>query len=333
MPPNWEIRVDETGRTFYVDHGNRLMTWRRPSVNPTPHPTPQTATSAMLDELLRRETRTFGQSVGSRNRGGAGPVAKSPPLAAIEEADDPPHGRRAVPESDGHDLSSQTGLVSAGDAGELRCEVSRGAIVRHVFLPPCHFGVPSGFCSSVSAATVTRLCRNRPVRSPRVTAFWTLSPPPFLQSKAPGIECITVVDVSEIDNLAVTSHSLPCVVARHAVGTQSTAVAPRRMSKQATRRILNCLYLLGFLCFTVILPPIPRGRVEDPSALLVDPADPEAPAAALRSPSAELALPQQPPRSVSSSPHSPALKTRSFIGFRCAYRCWSRVETRAVLLM
>ncbi|KAF9583082.1 hypothetical protein BGW38_010284 [Lunasporangiospora selenospora] len=31
LPPNWERRVDQLGRTYYVDHNNRTTTWTRPS--------------------------------------------------------------------------------------------------------------------------------------------------------------------------------------------------------------------------------------------------------------------------------------------------------------
>ena len=30
LPPNWERRVDQLGRTYYVDHNNRQTTWTRP---------------------------------------------------------------------------------------------------------------------------------------------------------------------------------------------------------------------------------------------------------------------------------------------------------------
>ncbi|KAF9956337.1 hypothetical protein BGZ70_009946, partial [Mortierella alpina] len=32
LPPNWERRVDQLGRTYYVDHNNRQTTWTRPSM-------------------------------------------------------------------------------------------------------------------------------------------------------------------------------------------------------------------------------------------------------------------------------------------------------------
>lgn len=31
LPPGWERRVDNLGRTYYVDHNSRSTTWTRPS--------------------------------------------------------------------------------------------------------------------------------------------------------------------------------------------------------------------------------------------------------------------------------------------------------------
>ncbi|ORZ06051.1 E3 ubiquitin-protein ligase RSP5 [Absidia repens] len=33
LPPGWERRIDQTGRTYYVDHNNRMTTWKRPSIH------------------------------------------------------------------------------------------------------------------------------------------------------------------------------------------------------------------------------------------------------------------------------------------------------------
>ncbi|KAF9957393.1 hypothetical protein BGZ70_009527 [Mortierella alpina] len=38
LPPNWERRVDQLGRTYYVDHNNRQTTWTRPSNNAGENP-------------------------------------------------------------------------------------------------------------------------------------------------------------------------------------------------------------------------------------------------------------------------------------------------------
>lgn len=35
LPPGWERRVDNLGRTYYVDHNTRTTTWTRPSYIPT----------------------------------------------------------------------------------------------------------------------------------------------------------------------------------------------------------------------------------------------------------------------------------------------------------
>lgn len=35
LPPGWEERIDQNGRTFYVDNINRRTQWERPSLAPT----------------------------------------------------------------------------------------------------------------------------------------------------------------------------------------------------------------------------------------------------------------------------------------------------------
>ncbi|KAI9209602.1 uncharacterized protein BJ171DRAFT_3868 [Polychytrium aggregatum] len=41
LPPGWERRQDQLGRTYYVDHNNRLTTWTPPVFAPQPQPQPQ----------------------------------------------------------------------------------------------------------------------------------------------------------------------------------------------------------------------------------------------------------------------------------------------------
>ncbi|KAL0163148.1 hypothetical protein M9458_042544, partial [Cirrhinus mrigala] len=31
LPPGWEEKVDNLGRTYYVNHNNRTTQWKRPS--------------------------------------------------------------------------------------------------------------------------------------------------------------------------------------------------------------------------------------------------------------------------------------------------------------
>ncbi|CAO3592000.1 unnamed protein product [Absidia cylindrospora] len=33
LPPGWERRTDQIGRAYYVDHNNRMTTWKRPSIH------------------------------------------------------------------------------------------------------------------------------------------------------------------------------------------------------------------------------------------------------------------------------------------------------------
>nr|7LP3_A Chain A, E3 ubiquitin-protein ligase NEDD4-like [Homo sapiens]7LP3_C Chain C, E3 ubiquitin-protein ligase NEDD4-like [Homo sapiens] len=32
LPPGWEEKVDNLGRTYYVNHNNRTTQWHRPSL-------------------------------------------------------------------------------------------------------------------------------------------------------------------------------------------------------------------------------------------------------------------------------------------------------------
>ncbi|KAG0308263.1 E3 ubiquitin-protein ligase pub1, partial [Dissophora globulifera] len=46
LPPNWERRVDQLGRTYYVDHNTRTTTWTRPNTNLSESSSPAPASSA-----------------------------------------------------------------------------------------------------------------------------------------------------------------------------------------------------------------------------------------------------------------------------------------------
>ena len=40
MPPGWEEKVDNLGRTYYVNHNNRSTQWKRPSNMYAPNVSP-----------------------------------------------------------------------------------------------------------------------------------------------------------------------------------------------------------------------------------------------------------------------------------------------------
>lgn len=68
LPPGWERREDNLGRTYYVDHNTRTTTWNRPSetLNPTEHRTQIEAASqagrARYQQRMLPEDRTGASS-------------------------------------------------------------------------------------------------------------------------------------------------------------------------------------------------------------------------------------------------------------------------------
>lgn len=45
LPPGWERRTDNFGRTYYVDHNTRTTTWKRPTLDSSDHNTTTTTTN------------------------------------------------------------------------------------------------------------------------------------------------------------------------------------------------------------------------------------------------------------------------------------------------
>ncbi|KAF8940668.1 hypothetical protein BGZ47_007669 [Haplosporangium gracile] len=70
LPPNWERRVDQLGRTYYVDHNSRQTTWTRPSTTAT---TPER--SQELDNQTERERQQHNnRALPDERSGGASPL-------------------------------------------------------------------------------------------------------------------------------------------------------------------------------------------------------------------------------------------------------------------
>ncbi|KAF9919353.1 hypothetical protein FBU30_011073, partial [Linnemannia zychae] len=70
LPPNWERRVDQLGRTYYVDHNNRTTTWTRPSLTAT---TPER--SQELDSQTERERQQHNnRALPGERSGGSSPL-------------------------------------------------------------------------------------------------------------------------------------------------------------------------------------------------------------------------------------------------------------------
>ncbi|CAO3565045.1 unnamed protein product [Mortierella alpina] len=66
LPPNWERRVDQLGRTYYVDHNNRQTTWTRPSLTAT---TPERTQELSSQTELERQRHNNRALPGERSGG------------------------------------------------------------------------------------------------------------------------------------------------------------------------------------------------------------------------------------------------------------------------
>ncbi|KAF9430437.1 hypothetical protein BGZ94_006914 [Podila epigama] len=80
LPPNWERRVDQLGRTYYVDHNNRLTTWTRPSLTAT---TPERTQEASDQTELERQ-RHNNRALPGENSGGNSPLPGHSTVSLVE---------------------------------------------------------------------------------------------------------------------------------------------------------------------------------------------------------------------------------------------------------
>ncbi|KDQ51192.1 hypothetical protein JAAARDRAFT_534576 [Jaapia argillacea MUCL 33604] len=71
LPHGWEVRHDETGRPYYVDHNTRTTTWRRPVVSTVPSVAP-------LNIIPRNSTSSTGSSSNFANTSTSTTPALSP---------------------------------------------------------------------------------------------------------------------------------------------------------------------------------------------------------------------------------------------------------------
>ncbi|KAF8968432.1 hypothetical protein BGZ46_010874 [Entomortierella lignicola] len=73
LPPNWERRVDQLGRTYYVDHNNRQTTWTRPSLTTS---TPERSQELSNQTELERQ-RHNNRALPEERSGGNSPLPSS----------------------------------------------------------------------------------------------------------------------------------------------------------------------------------------------------------------------------------------------------------------
>lgn len=59
LPPGWERRIDQFGRTYYVDHNTRTTSWTRPPVDMAPAEIEQRQRDILNEQRLQIERRTL----------------------------------------------------------------------------------------------------------------------------------------------------------------------------------------------------------------------------------------------------------------------------------
>lgn len=80
LPPGWERRTDNFGRTYYVDHNSRTTTWQRPTLDETESERGQQRINTTEQERRQHRGRTLpGESTSSFNNqsGSNTPLARS----------------------------------------------------------------------------------------------------------------------------------------------------------------------------------------------------------------------------------------------------------------
>ncbi|KAF9331883.1 hypothetical protein BG006_005257 [Podila minutissima] len=82
LPPNWERRVDQLGRTYYVDHNNRQTTWTRPSLTAS---TPE-RTQEITDQTELERQRHNNRALPGERSGGSSPMPGSSSSTNIAES-------------------------------------------------------------------------------------------------------------------------------------------------------------------------------------------------------------------------------------------------------
>ncbi|KFH62337.1 E3 ubiquitin-protein ligase NEDD4 [Podila verticillata NRRL 6337] len=80
LPPNWERRVDQLGRTYYVDHNNRQTTWTRPTLNAT---TPE-RTQEVTDQTELERQRHHNRALPGEGSGGNSPMPGNSTVSLTE---------------------------------------------------------------------------------------------------------------------------------------------------------------------------------------------------------------------------------------------------------
>ncbi|KAF9127760.1 hypothetical protein BGW39_005652 [Mortierella sp. 14UC] len=107
LPPNWERRVDQLGRTYYVDHDNRQTTWTRPSMTAT---TPER--SRELDSQAERERQQHSsRALPGERSGGTSPLPGQSSTNVSETGSPNPAAASAPSVGSATTLTNSSGLA------------------------------------------------------------------------------------------------------------------------------------------------------------------------------------------------------------------------------
>ncbi|KAI1316561.1 hypothetical protein EDD11_009826 [Mortierella claussenii] len=85
LPPNWERRVDQLGRTYYVDHNTRTTTWTRPSLSATAPERNQ----EILDQTELERRRHNNRALPGERSGGNSPLPGGVSSISLSESSSP----------------------------------------------------------------------------------------------------------------------------------------------------------------------------------------------------------------------------------------------------
>lgn len=106
LPPGWERRTDNFGRTYYVDHNSRTTTWERPMLN-----------QSETERGQRRESYTEAERRQHRGRTLPGQTPQSPVLGATSSSSNFNSGNVTVNSSGANTPVSAAAAVSMAATG------------------------------------------------------------------------------------------------------------------------------------------------------------------------------------------------------------------------
>ncbi|KAG0300192.1 hypothetical protein BGZ98_009372 [Dissophora globulifera] len=96
LPPNWERRVDQLGRTYYVDHTNRQTTWTRPTSTASTQERGQERSPETSSHIELERQRHNNRTLPEERSGGNSPLPNSSSMSLSESASATPPAAAAA---------------------------------------------------------------------------------------------------------------------------------------------------------------------------------------------------------------------------------------------